>query len=150
VKKRILFFVLMVIILTLSACSKDEELPDDELKWIEVNLTINPEKPQPNDPVTFKAAVTYGDEVVTDAREVKFEIWRAKDETHEEIEVKKATDGVYQLEKSFDREGTYYVISHVTAKSMHYMPKKEFVVGTPSEPEDKDAKSQVMEHDSMK
>ena len=32
-------------------------------------------------------------------------------------------------------EGTYYIYAHVTAEKMHNMPKKEFVIGQPSEPE---------------
>ncbi len=146
--------LLVGFLFALVACSGSEESNDehneDSMKWVDVNLTISPEKPQANEPVLFKAAVTYGDEIVTDAKEVSFEIWRANDENHEEVAVEKATDGAYQLEKNFERDGTYYVIAHVTAKSMHNMPKKEFVIGTPSEPEKKDEKSQYMEeHDSM-
>lgn len=153
-KKYLGLILLVGMLFTLAACSGSEESNDeqneDSMKWVDVKLTISPEKPQPNEPVLFKAAVTYGDEVVTDAKDVSFEIWRANDEKHEEVAVKQATDGAYQLEKSFERDGTYYVIAHVTAKSMHSMPKKEFVIGTPSEPEKKNEKSQYMEeHDSM-
>ncbi|MGJ7921483.1 FixH family protein [Neobacillus sp. LXY-4] len=145
-KKRVFWLAMLLMVLFLTACSGEEDVPEEEeLKWVDVKVDINPEKPLPNEPVTFKAVVTYGDEVVTDANEVTFEIWRSKDEKHEEIEIKKATDGAYLLEKTFAMEGTYYVIAHVTAESMHNMPKKEFVVGTPSEPEDKNAKSQFME-----
>lgn len=144
-KKWISIMALLFFVFSLTACAGDDEAGEDELKWVEVNVTIEPEKPMPNEPVTFKAVVTYGDEVVTDARDVNFEVWRSQDETHEEIEVKKATDGAYILEKTFEREGTYYVIAHVTAESMHNMPRKEFVVGTPSEPEDKNSKSQFMD-----
>jgi hypothetical protein len=151
-KKSIILFALLIFAAVLTACTQDkkeENTDEDALKWVEVDVSISPEKPQPNEPVTFKAKVTYGDEVVTDADEVTFEIWRAKDDKHEKIEVKKATKGVYQIEKTFDVEGTYYVIAHVTAEGMHNMPKKEFVVGTPSEPEDENAKSQYMEnHDA--
>ena len=71
-----------------------------------------------------------------DADKVTFEIWRSKDEKHEKIDVTHAEDGIYRLEKSFQQEGTYYIISHVTARDMHNMPKKEFIIGTASEPED--------------
>ncbi|WP_147534908.1 FixH family protein [Bacillus marasmi] len=147
-KKLLLLIAMMLFAVTLTACAGEDEQPEDELKWVEVDVEIEPEKPMPNEPVTFKAVVTYGDEVVTDARDMTFEIWRSQDEKHEEYEVEKATDGAYQLEKTFDREGTYYVIAHVTAESMHNMPRKEFVIGTPSEPEDKNSKSQFMENNS--
>ncbi|NMD69996.1 hypothetical protein HHO41_06815 [Bacillus sp. DNRA2] len=144
-KKWILILGMIFFSMVLTACADKEESSEDELKWVDVNVKIDPEKPMPNEPVTFNAVVTYGDEVVTDAREVTFEVWRSQDESHEEFEIKQATDGAYKLEKTFDREGTYYVIAHVTAENMHNMPRKEFVVGTPSEPEAKNSKSQVME-----
>lgn len=145
-KKHVLLIAIMGLILALAACSGDDKSSDDEtVKWVDVKLTIDPENPKPNEPVIFKAKVTYGDEVITDADNVSFEIWRAKDEKHQKIEIKEAANGVYQLEKSFDVEGTYYVIAHVTAERMHNMPKKEFVIGTPSEPEKGKAESELMD-----
>ena len=67
---------------------------------------------------------------------MKFEIWRSQAEEHEKIIVEHDKNGIYRLNKSFEEEGTYYIIAHVTARSMHNMPKTEFVVGSPSEPED--------------
>lgn len=126
----------------LTACSQDEEV---EPLFIEVDLKVSPEKGEVDEPVTFEAKVTYGEENVTDADEVLFEIWRAHDEDHEKIEVEHAEDGIYRLEQTFEREGTYYIISHVTARDMHNMPKKEFVIGEPSEPEE-EASSSHMDH----
>ena len=60
----------------------------------------------------------------------------SKADKHEKVEIKHTENGIYRLEKSFPQEGTYYIISHVTARDMHNMPKKEFTIGTPSEPED--------------
>ena len=50
---------------------------------------------------------------------------------------------MYALEKSFSIEGTYYIYAHVTAENMHNMPKKEFVIGQPSEPEGKGASTEM-------
>jgi hypothetical protein len=80
---------------------------------------------------------------------VKFEIWRAHDENHEKVEIKHAENGIYRLERTFEQEGTYYIISHVTARDMHNMPKKEFVIGTPSEPEEPKDSEDSMEHMEM-
>ncbi|MFE8702057.1 FixH family protein [Cytobacillus sp. FJAT-54145] len=140
-------FILFISIMSsfmLVACS--EQQVEKEPQFLDVQLTINPEKANPNEPVVFEAKVTYGDEEVTDADEVKFEIWRAHDENHEKIEIEHSEDGIYKLEKSFEREGTYYIYSHVTARGMHNMPKKEFVVGEPSEPEE-DSSSSHMDKD---
>lgn len=120
------------------AASPSEE---EEPKMLEVDLQVTPEKAETGDTVAFEAAIRYGDEEVTDADEVKFEIWKSKDEHHDIIPVKSAKDGKYVLEKSFSEEGTYYVYSHVTARDMHIMPKKEFVIGTPSEPEEEGSSS---------
>lgn len=140
------FFVLMIMLLGvgfLAACSQDEEV---EPLFIEVKLNVSPEKGEVNEPVTFEAKVTYGEENVTDADEVLFEIWRAHDEEHEKIEIEHAGDGIYRLEKAFDQEGTYYIVSHVTARDMHSMPKVEFVIGEPSEPEENSSSSH-MDHE---
>jgi hypothetical protein len=140
--KKILVLSFMVLsVFIISACNNKEqqEQADDKLpEFVEVNLSVTPEHGKANEPIIFEAKVTQGEENVEDADEVKFEIWRAKDEKHEKIEVEHSEDGIYRLEKAFEQEGTYYIISHVTARDMHNMPKKEFVVGTASEPEDPD------------
>lgn len=132
------------------SCNKKDQ--DDNLpQMVEVNLSIKPNPGELDKPVTFEAKVTQGKDQVEDA-EVIFEIWRAKNDNHEKVEIKHSENGVYRLEKSFNQEGTYYIISHVTARDMHNMPKKEFVVGTPSEPEDANAKNSMdnMDKDNMK
>ncbi|WP_174733020.1 FixH family protein [Mesobacillus harenae] len=124
-------FSVMGLAFSLTGCTNEEAEP----QFLDVEVSVNPEKGEINEPIVIKARVTYGDEEVTDAEDVKFEIWRAHDEEHEKLEVPHNENGVYQLEKTFEEEGTYYVISHVTARDMHNMPKVEFVVGEPSEPE---------------
>src|SRR5690554_3739468 len=108
-------FVLVLFFILLAGCSQSE----DELHFLEVDLTVTPEHGEVNEAIVFEAKVTYGSEEVTDADEVIFEIWRAHDEEHEKIEVSHSENGIYRLEKTFDREGTYYIISHVTARDYH-------------------------------
>jgi len=127
----------------LGACNED--ITNDLPEMIDVKLTVTPEKAEIDEPILFEAKVTQGQENVEDANKVKFEIWRANDAEHEEIEVKHAENGIYRLEKTFSKEGTYYIISHVTARDMHNMPKKEFIVGTASEPEEQKDSSDSME-----
>ncbi|MED3553453.1 FixH family protein [Cytobacillus praedii] len=140
-KKILLLLVLLVTAVFTAACSSESK--EEEPAILDVKLTINPEKAEVNEPVVFEANVTYGEEEVTDAEEVKFEIWRANDENHEKVAVEHAENGIYRLEKSFTEEGTYYIYSHVTAKNMHSMPKKEFVIGQPSEPEQDDSEMKM-------
>jgi hypothetical protein len=145
-KKFLTGMILIMLLLVVASCSKDKNNQQETSlpELLEVQLTINPEKAVANQEITFEAKVTQGEEKVTDADTVTFEIWRAHDEKHEKIDVKHAENGIYRLEKNFDRDGTYYIISHVSARDMHNMPKKEFIVGAPSEPED-DKSTQSMD-----
>lgn len=141
--KKVLFLITVLFVTIMIGCANafDDEA---EPQFLDVKLSVLPNEAQPNEPINFEAKVTYGEENVTDADDVKFEIWRAHDENHEIIPVEHVENGIYRLKKSFSREGTYYVFAHVTARSMHNMPKSEFVIGEPSEPEDGNS-SQVMD-----
>ncbi|WLR56755.1 FixH family protein [Mesobacillus subterraneus] len=149
--KRLLVLLMAVLLSLLAAACAKQEI-EEEPQFLEVELTANPEKAQLNEEVTFEAKVTYGTEEVKDADEVKFEIWRSKAEEHEKIVVEHDENGIYRLKKSFNEEGTYYIMSHVTARRMHNMPKIEFVVGSPSEPEEAGDSSEMdmdmNEHDT--
>lgn len=147
-KKLIFIFFSVLLVATMVACSNSKETSDEIPKMLNVDLTIHPEKGKVNQPIIFEAKVTQGSENVNDADKVIFEIWRSKAEKHEKIQVKHAKNGVYSLKKIFDQEGTYYVISHVTARGMHNMPKKEFVIGNPSEKENTTNSMADMDMDS--
>jgi hypothetical protein len=134
-KKSLIFVIVLFFVFLLSSCAQTEKSSNDNLKMLDVELSVAPEKVSLNEPITFQAKVRYGEELVTDANKVSFEIWRLNDK-HDRIEVKHDKGGVYQLQKSFTIEGTYFVYAHVTAKGMHAMPKKQFIVGKPSETED--------------
>jgi hypothetical protein len=130
-KNRHSFLFLLFLLILLTACSQETERTAKEKEspaFLDVQLSIQPEEGKVNEPLLFRAKVTYGDEIVTDADEVEFEIWQENDDYHEKIVVEHVTDGIYQLEKSFSEAGTYYVYAHVTAKDMHNMPKKEFEI----------------------
>jgi hypothetical protein len=145
-KKLIVFLVTVLCLSSVISCSNKKEQADNLPQMVEVDLSVTPDPGKINEPITFEAKVTQGKDKVNDA-EVIFEIWRAKDDKHEKVEIKHTENGKYRLEKSFPQEGTYYIISHVTARDMHNMPKKEFTIGTPSEPEDPNSKSSM---DGMK
>ena len=134
-KKLVLLLIVTLFLGLVVSCSKQEDHTGDMPKMVDVNLSVNPNPGEPNKPITFEAKVTQGKEKINDA-EVTFEVWRSKDKNHEKMAIKHSDDGVYRLEKTFQQEGTYYIISHVTARDMHNMPKKEFTVGAPSEKED--------------
>ena len=144
-KGLLLFMVTTVLMLTACVSQKEEKTSGDDIPFLEVDLTVNPDKAETAEKVLFEAAVSFGGKPVENADEVNFEIWRSKSENHEKIEIEHAEDGIYRLEKSFAEDGTYYIYAHVTAEGMHNMPKKEFTIGTPSEPEDEKEHQQMEE-----
>jgi len=142
VKKLIVFIVTILLVVALTSCN-NQSSTNNEPKMVNVELTAKPKTGKVNEPITFEAKVTQGNEKVNDADEVVFEIWRSKSDKHEKFEIKHPKNGVYSLKKSFTEEGTYYIVSHVTARNMHNMPKKEFTVGSPSAPEDANSNSSM-------
>lgn len=128
-------FLSVLCLLVLSSCGTETKTQSTVPKMLNVDLSISPEKGEAGQPVTFTAKVTQGTEKVNNADQVTFEIWRSMDKTHEKINIKHGKGGEYTLTKTFQQDGTYYIISHVTARGMHNMPKKDFVIGQPSEKE---------------
>ncbi|MRG85847.1 FixH family protein [Salinibacillus xinjiangensis] len=129
-----------MVVLFLAACGSQQEtnkrlqVQTDMPEMIDVTIQL-PEDFQPNEKVTIEGKVTQGNELVNDANEVKFELWEAGDaeEDHEMIMDEYQGDGIYSINKTFEKDGHYSVIAHVTARDMHNMPKQEFVVGDPGE-----------------
>ncbi len=85
---------------------------------------------------TLEAYVSQGGEAVNDATEVKFEVFKAGQK--EESVTNDYTDlheGVYSVKHTFEEDGVYYFIPHVTARSMHTMPTQQVIVGEVTEAE---------------
>ncbi|PLR82895.1 hypothetical protein CVD25_10735 [Bacillus canaveralius] len=100
---------------------------------IEAELQI-PEKVESAGEVELSVAVTQDGEAVEDANEVKFEIWRdSNKDASELIPAKYQGKGKYTAIKTFAEEGHYTVQVHVTARSMHTMPKQQLQIGNPAE-----------------
>jgi hypothetical protein len=133
-KKPFLLFSFLIIILT--ACTQDKQTTDEQPELLEVSIHT-PETIDMNQEIAIEASVTQGKEKVTDADEVKFEIWKSGEDEHEMVEGKHDKDGVYSIKKTFREGGTYNIVAHVTARRMHNMPKKEIVV-TDAEEENSD------------
>ncbi len=83
---------------------------------LDVKLT-GPEKVNPGESAAYEAAVSYGDEAVTDADEVEFEVWKEGEKDASQMYKAKQEKGVYRLETTFKEDGIYTVQSHVTAKN---------------------------------
>lgn len=122
--KKVILLVLGLTLL-LSACSTQVEQP---LAVVQVNIEL-PDNVVAGEEAVLKAHISYGEEPVSDADEVQFEIWQEdkKDESVW-IDAELEDEGTYRVTKMFAEAGTYLVQSHVTAKDMHVMPTRRLEV----------------------
>ncbi|MBM0066475.1 FixH family protein [Alkalicoccobacillus gibsonii] len=134
--KRKRLVILFISTFLLSACNTSE--PDLESiipDIIEVQIDL-PESSPPNEKLKIPVNVTQGDEPVDDARDVVIEIWKDQDRENGFLEeAKHQSDGLYQIDYTFEEDGIYLVQAHVTARDMHSMPTKPIFVGDVSEDE---------------
>jgi hypothetical protein len=131
--KNVITLMAIFLIVLLAACGKEEYAVPELL---EVDLRLPEDKLDPGAEVILEAYVWQGDEAVEDANEVKFEIQLQGVPDSEILEGQHQGKGIYTAEKQFMEEGIYSITAHVTARDMHNMPKKDLVIGTPSEPTD--------------
>ncbi|TCT18078.1 YtkA-like protein [Melghiribacillus thermohalophilus] len=128
--KKWLYPVIFLIIFTFSACAGEDPHSNSSMpEFVDVEILM-PDEIEVGETVQIQCRVTQGDETVNDADEVEFELWKDgdPDDQHQEIEGTLEGDGIYYIDYTFDEPGTYYVISHVTAREYHIMPQKEFKV----------------------
>lgn len=132
------FWVLTLILAFtfLSACGDDgsteessEGNSEEELHALEVEFEV-PETADVDETIEMKANVTYGEENVEDADEVVFEYWETGNEDDSTmVEAENNRDGSYTAEAAFEQDGVYEMYAHVTARTLHTMPKKSVTVG---------------------
>ncbi len=136
-KRYMTLFVVLGLAFLLAACGDDEEEAiEDLLLDLEVVFTV-PETAEVGEEVELKATVTYGDEEVTDASQMDFEVWERGDkENSETIEAENHEDGTYTINYTFDDDGIYEMYAHTTAHQLHTMPLKEITIGEGGEYED--------------
>jgi hypothetical protein len=124
---RLLAIAMIGLAVLLSGCGQTKQ-EAEEPAILDVKIDVkSPIKL--NKKTEIACIVTYGNEKVTDADEVKFEIWKHGSEQHEMIKAPHKGDGTYAIEKAFAEPGTYSIVAHVTARNMHNMPKQDVVVG---------------------
>ncbi len=160
-KKLAMFILLIMLSFGLAACNGNAETEnngstedaEEELAVLEVDLQVN-DSIEAGETLDLLAEVTYGDEIVTDADEVEYEIWEKgeKDDSYF-LEADNHEDGTYTAETTFDKDGIYHVQVHVTARDMHTMPEQEVTVGEGGDyshvEEEDDDHQEEMDHDDM-
>lgn len=126
-------FIAVVAVAGCNTQTKEEQKEagqeEKKLEEVKVEVKTNPAELKPNEKVEVQAIVTQGKEKVTDASDVKFEIWKDGEENHEMLEGKHKGDGVYVVEKTFPADGVYHIIAHTNARDMHVMPEVKVAVG---------------------
>ncbi|UFT99571.1 FixH family protein [Radiobacillus kanasensis] len=133
-----LSIAMAIILLLLSACtansnSSNNGNPIPEVVEAEIQL---PEEIYLNTESILKVIVTQGQGNIEEADDVQFEIWSENNkEASEMIKANNEKNGIYSIKKTFQQDGIYYIQTHVTAKGLHVMPKKRFIVGTVSKEE---------------
>ena len=130
-KRKIGLFLFVVILGTMVACTKEDDVPTEVVppEPLEVELTVT-ESVDVGGNVKMDALVTQGDEKIEDADEVVYEIWEeGKQDEGEKIDSINEKLGIYTAETTFDHEGTFHIQVHVSARGLHTMPKKTVTVG---------------------
>lgn len=122
--------MVLAAVLLLTACGQE---PDHQQAPLPVPLDVvfemTPAAPQPGEQVAFSVTVKQGGEPVDDAEEVRFELWRDGQETHEFLDAVNKGGGLYTAEKQLPDAGTYHLTYHVTARGFHSMDTLQFAVG---------------------
>ncbi|WP_100330544.1 FixH family protein [Bacillus xiapuensis] len=144
------FFMIIAVCaaLVLGACGAKEPKKEENgaPKPLAADLQV-PDKADVDEEVKFQTKVTQGAEAVSDADEVKYEVWRdGKKESSEMIEAKSIGKGRYTAKKAFEADGVYYVQVHVTARGLHTMPKAAITVGKAAAPKKEEKTSDDHQH----
>ena len=143
-RKQSIWFILLLAGALLAACSQKEtekKVPTP----VQAEISV-PDHANVNEEVLISTTITQDGTPVDDADEVKYEVWKeGSKEESEMIEAASEGDGVYTMKKTFDEEAVYTIQVHVTARSMHTMPKSSIAVGNAVIPAE--SEKQEMNHD---
>lgn len=129
-KNRYKMLGMIIGLVILSACGKEvDDGSAVQVLPLEVKLTIT-EQAEVGDAVKMEALVKYGDEKVSDADKVIYEVWEeGKKDDSVMIDSVNGKDGTYTAETSFDHDGLFHIQVHVDAKNLHTMPVKQVTIG---------------------
>lgn len=156
-KKGLIGLTMFALVVVLAACGGENNAAEnnlneneEELDMLEVDFDV-PEEAEAGDTVTLEATVAYGDEPVSDASDMEFEVYElGEKEDSDMIDGESDEDGIYTADYTFEEDGVYEMYAHTTAEGMHTMPKERIIVGDASEDDyDEEDIEADEEHDSM-
>ena len=137
--KQIKYVMALAAFMFLGACTAENTQDTEVPEIIEADIQL-PEEINPGEAYQLQVAVSQGDEAVTDANEVVFELWNdSKGGDSIQVEASHTEEGIYEMNHTFDESGVYTLQTHVTARSLHIMPKRQFHVGEVTEDQVKKA-----------
>lgn len=137
------WFWISFLLLFVVGC-QDEVVVEEAVPMLQVTIPI-PEQLAVGK-ATLRAEVLNGTEVVDDADEVLFEVWKSG-EFEQSVKIEGVyTDGFYEANYTFTEDGVYYMYAHITAFNLHTMPKKQMIVGSPNMAEVKEDNSSSQMH----
>jgi len=125
-------YMCTALLVMLAGC-QESEMPEDKEVNSAVPVSMDASivikgKVEPGKEVILETAVKQGSHLVNEADEVLFEVRKSGQDKREMLEAKNTGSCMYQVMHTFEEQGKYIVVSHVTAKGLHVMPEKEVVV----------------------
>ncbi|GAF23181.1 hypothetical protein JCM19047_2980 [Bacillus sp. JCM 19047] len=133
-----LLFTIISMTVFLSACSFTSNNPEAYTAFQPLQVRVElPDSISEGGKQTIYASVSQGEEEITDAELVRFEVWSNNHEQHEYVTATAEGNGIYAVEVDFNQEGLYFAKAFTQVGDLYAMPTKRFAVGkiTPEEAE---------------
>lgn len=111
--------LLYLIVLLLAGCSA----PPTET--LEVTIKATKHEVEAFEPVKITSLVTVDNEPISSGAELEFELINPDGTSIGTVTPTNEGEGLYAIETSFDGQGTYKIISHVSYGDLHEMPEVE-------------------------
>lgn len=130
-------FLITIIGLLLGGCSLKEDSAELYLKEQPLHAeVILPETIMSQEQVPIKVILTQDGKKVEEVDSVEFEMWKHDDAIHATVEQpSELEEGTYGINKTFDRDGLYYIKIHASKGDAIIMPQVQIVVGELSKSE---------------
>lgn len=146
-------FLIAIIGLFLGGCSLKEDVAELYVQEQPLHAeVVLPETIMSQEQVPIKVILTQDGKKVEEIDSVEFEIWKHDDSLHATSEKpNKLEEGIYGINKTFDRDGLYYIKLHASKGGAIIMPQVQVVVGELSKSEleylQKDVREKEKVHD---